>query len=297
VRAHKRLQASSLRPSRTAVRFGPISRTMRLCRAAQDARKARLLLAWSLLWALTVFVLTGSTPRVVLASTPRVFVRDSAAFIITDASPQPSLLYETALRFTPVAARPASTGPYRHAGGEYGFIVSGRVERRDAGRVRVLSAADAFESSVGEVSVDRAMRSAVQLSAFWGPFVKSPMLPVAVADAPKAAPLVTPIFQNRFQVTAVPPTPFTLVEQLVDMEPGSSTVRFSYGGRAFCSVANGVLEVEKNAVISHYRLGQSFVAGAGQSLRFTNASNRLASLYVVVFLPEAEHLTLPHRAY
>jgi hypothetical protein len=110
-------------------------------------------------------------------------------------------------------------------------------------------------------------------------------------------PEVNLIYQARFPVASIPTRPFTFVHQLVDIQAGGSTVRFSYGGSAFCTVAGGELAVEKNGIIGYYRVGQSFAARPGEMLAFRNTSGRLGSLQVVVFLPEAKHFTQPYRVY
>ena len=132
----------------------------------------------------------------------------------------------------------------------------------------------------------RASRGAVQISAFLEP---RGVLPAATHAAV--------IFRNRFSVASVPPTPFTLAEQLVDIPSGGSTIRFSYGGQAFCTIAQGELAVEKSGVLTRYRLGESFVAAPGDIVRFVNVSPRSGSVQATVLLPEAMHLTRPPRAF
>jgi quercetin dioxygenase-like cupin family protein len=209
-------------------------------------------------------------------------VRDTAAFTVVDAPPQPLDLYETALRLPPLL----STGPYVQTGAEYGIVVSGRIKRGDGARARAIEQGESFVSSVGFASESRASRGAVQISAFLEP---RGVMPAAVR--------ASVIFRRRFAVAAVPPTPFTLAEQLVDIQSGGSTIRFSYGGRAYCTVAGGELTLEKDGVLSRYRLGESFVAAPGEIVRFANAGKGLSSVQVVVLLPEAVHLTRPVRAY
>lgn len=216
------------------------------------------------------------------ASPVRVGVRDTAAFIIVDAPPQPLDLYEVALRIPPAV----STGAYAHAGAEYGIVVSGQATRWDAGRMRTMNQGDSFASPAGVVSEIRAPRGAVQISAFLEP---RGMLPAATH-----APV---IFRNRFSVASVPATPFTLAEQLIDIPSGGSTIRFSYGGQAFCTIAQGELAVEKRGVLTRYRLGESFVAVPRDIVRFVNVSPRLGSVQATVFLPEAMHLTRPPRVF
>jgi quercetin dioxygenase-like cupin family protein len=208
-------------------------------------------------------------------------VRDEGAFIILDAA-TPLDLYEVASRLPPAG----STGVYTHAGAEYGIVVSGRITRWDAGRARAMEEGDSFASPAGAASEIRAPRGSVQISAFLQP-----------RRAPPAATHAAVIFSKRFAVAALPPTPFTLVEQLIDIPPRASTVRFSYGGQAFCTIAEGQLAVEQSGVLSWYRLGESFAAAPGEVIRFANANPRPGSVQVAVLLPEAVHLTRPSRAY
>jgi len=227
-------------------------------------------------------LLTGWANQAGAASPVRLRVRDSAAFIIVDAPAQPLDLYEIALRLPPAS----STGPYAHAGAEYGIVVSGQATRWDAGRMRAMKQGDSFASPAGVVSEIRASRGTVQISAFLEP-----------RGVPPAAMHAGLIYRNRFSVAAVPPTPFTLAEQLVDIRSGGSTIRFSYGGQAFCTIAQGELAVEKNGILSRYRLGESFVAAPGDIVRFANTGPRSSSVQAAVLLPEAVHLTRPSRAY
>jgi quercetin dioxygenase-like cupin family protein len=217
-----------------------------------------------------------------VAAPAHVRVRDTAAFIIVDAPPRPMDMYEIALRIPPKG----STGAYVHAGAEYGIVVAGQAQRWDAGRMRTMKQGDSFVSSAGVVSEIRASRGAVQISVFLEP-----------RGVPPAATHAGAIFRNRFPVGSVPPTPFTLAEQLVDIPSGGSTIRFSYGGQAYCTIAQGELAIEKNGVLTKYRLGDSFIAAPGDTVRFVNAGPRLGSVQVAILLPEAVHLTHPPRAY
>jgi hypothetical protein len=225
---------------------------------------------------------------------PRPSVRDSAAFTVVDVPGQTLALDERALRFVPGAGGTAATGSYAHAGAEYGVVLAGTITRWDGGETRDVPAGRAFASSSGTVSASSATEPAVQMSAVLMPAGESAVRP---SSGLAAASTVTRIYDNVFSLGVAPATPFTLVEQLIDLPPGSSTIRFAYGTRAFFTVANGTVALERGSALSYYQLGKPFGAGAGESIRLANATHRLASVMVVLLLPETVRLTLPRNAY
>jgi hypothetical protein len=250
------------------------------------------------------FAACGRTSRAVVllfavcaaqaAAAPRPSVRDSAAFTVVDVPGQALDLDERALRFAPRASGTASTGTYAHAGAEYGIVLAGTITRWEAGETRDVHAGRAFASSLGGVSASTATQPAVQMSAVLAPAGETASRP---APGVAAAAAVMSIYDNVFALGAGPATPFTLVEQLIDLPPGSSTIRFSYGARAFFTVANGTVVLERGGALSYYQLGKPFRVGAGESIRLANVTRRLASVMVVLLLPETVRLTAPTGAY
>lgn len=225
---------------------------------------------------------------------PRASVRESAAFTVVDIPAQPLDLDECALRFVPDVGGDASTGTYVHAGAEYGVVVAGSVTRWENGQTRDVPAGRAFASPANETSASTAALPAVQMSAVLAPLGQTAAHTVA-GLSPK--PTVTRIFDNVFAAGAAPATPFTLVEQLIDLPPDASTIRFSYGARAFFTVANGRLALERGGALSYYQLGKPFSVAAGESIRLANTTRQLASVMVVLLLPETVRLTQPRGAY
>jgi len=227
------------------------------------------------------------------AAAPRVSVRDSAAFTVIDVPAPPLGLVETAVRLTPMSSTQASTGTYRHAGAEYCVVIAGSVTRWEDGQTRDVAAGAAFASPAGGTSASSATQPAV--------FICAALTPQDAGSGCGAnatpAPPVTSIFHNLFTLDAVPATPFTLVEQLVDLPPGSSTVPFAYGARAYLTVANGSVTLKRGGAMSHYQLGSPFAVERGQPIRLMNQTNRLASVTVVLLLPETVRFTEPPNAY
>jgi hypothetical protein len=259
---------------------------MRHCSAAVNSSTRRL----SKLVA-ALLALTGTCGA---ADPPPVRVRDSEAFTIVDVAAQRLDLRESAFRFAPPAGGAASTGAYRHAAAEYGIVVAGSIERWEDGTTRDVTEGTAFASPPGTTSASRATQASVLMCASLAPHGVPDMR--SVAGMP-ASPLVTPVFQNVFTVDDVPTTPFTLVEQLIDLAPGASTIPFAYGARAYITVANGSVALKRGAALLPYQLGKPFSFGAGETIRLTNPTSRLASVMVVLLLPETVRFTRPPSAY
>ncbi|HEY0798037.1 MAG TPA: hypothetical protein VGD50_02750 [Candidatus Baltobacteraceae bacterium] len=233
------------------------------------------------------------------SAAPRVSVRDSASFVVVDVPASALDLSLSATRLSPprnasAASSGASTGAYVHPGAEYGIVLSGFVARWDAGQTRAVDPGSAFAAAAGLTSASSAAQDAVIIDAFLTPHGD---LAVRPGTGPARSPLVTRIFERRFAVDSVPATPFTLVEQLIDLPPGAATIRFSYGARAFFCVANGAVTLERGRALSHYLLGEPFDVAAGEVVRLSNPERRLASVMLVLLLPEAVRLTQPYRAY
>jgi quercetin dioxygenase-like cupin family protein len=124
--------------------------------------------------------------------------------------------------------------------------------------------------------------------AFAVPHGAKPTAPVAGQSAP-----ATP---NKNLYTFTLDTPsisggYSLIQQVLDFAPGSSTPKHRHGGPGVITVIQGEVTLNINGTVQHYGTGQSFTELPGQTLQAFNRESTDLIVVATYLLPDGVQLT------
>jgi quercetin dioxygenase-like cupin family protein len=234
-------------------------------------------------------IATAATGAAVLGAaqqTPPPTVRAFKTFTVTSAPPLPWDVYLT------LASLSAGfwTGPHTHSGPEFGLIVSGQAVRWDPGRQRVANAGDGYFAPAnglheGGATVDGTLQLSVHLIPRGGTFQTVATGPDVPANAPKAAPSQTRLFQTKYEISDAPAVPFRMTEEILDFSPGTVYTATARDGLDVVTVTGGRLTVTRAGVSSVQKAGDSWTKQAGETLVLQNDGPAPASLMMAAFFP------------
>jgi quercetin dioxygenase-like cupin family protein len=210
-------------------------------------------------------------------------VRVSKTFGVSNAPPGPWDVYITLARL------PAGfwTGPHTHPGPEFGLIISGQGLRWDSGKQRVVKAGDGYFAPSGQVHEGGAATDGtLQLSVHLIPSGRALQLSVPPGEAPTTAPppaaVQARLFQSKFAVDPTQ-TPFTLVEQVVDVPAGASYTTDT-AGTGLAIVIAGHLSVTSAHGSSDLQPGGIWQRPKGSSIAVRNRSADPASFVLATIV-------------
>ena len=197
-------------------------------------------------------------------------------------------LVQQTLHFAPGAATPWHT----HPGQVLVTVVEGELTFRTRDAEKVYKTGESFGEIVNHVQQAQNTTSANTVVVV--SFVLPDGAPLSVAEPGDTTPLPRPAVGWQGRTDALPPpTPYEVVQWVLDFAPGAMTPRHTHAGQLFVTVLEGEVTFNVNNADTVYKAGQSFVELPNEVAQARNATGARTSVLVTALLPKGAPLSQP----